>query len=96
VASLPERRGDDGVGRLHLLPLRRHAAEVAVLQRRVEAALQRRVDVGQSHQVLGFLRTERLKHNIKTYMLFIRKYERISCVVFIVKCIPVIMIYLLL
>lgn len=53
---LPERGTENGVGRLDLLPLRRHAAEVALMQRRVEAPLQRGVNVGQSHQVLGFLK----------------------------------------
>lgn len=53
---LPERRAEDRVGRLDLLPLGRHSAEVAFVQRRVEPPLQRGVNVGQSHQVLGFLR----------------------------------------
>lgn len=59
MAALPDWRADYGVGRLDLLLLRGHATEVALLQRRVEASLQRRVDVGQRHQVLSFLETER-------------------------------------
>lgn len=59
MSALPDWRADYGVGRLDLLLLRCHATEVALLQRRVEASLQRRVDVGQRHQVLSFLETER-------------------------------------
>lgn len=52
---LPEWGTENSVGRLYLLALRRHATEVALLQGSVEASLQRSVDVGQSHQILGFL-----------------------------------------
>lgn len=55
TALLPERCAENSVGCLYLLPLRSHSAEVALVQRSVEASLQRSVDVGQSHQVLGFL-----------------------------------------
>ena len=54
---LPEGCGEDGVGSLRLCFLRRHSAEVALVQRGVQASLQRGVDVRQSHQVLGFLKT---------------------------------------
>lgn len=52
---LPEGGAEHGVGGLHLLPLGRHAAEIALVQRRVQAALQWGVDVGQRHQILSFL-----------------------------------------
>lgn len=53
---LPERCAENSVGRLDRLLLRCHSAEVALVQRCVEASFQRRVDVGQSHQVLSFLK----------------------------------------
>lgn len=55
---LPERGAENSVGGLNLLTLRRHAAKVALVQRGVEASFQRRVDVGQSHQVLSFLKEQ--------------------------------------
>lgn len=59
VAVLPDWRAEDSVGRLDQLLLRSHAAKVALVQRRVETTFKRRVDVGQRHQVLSFLQTER-------------------------------------
>lgn len=58
MVALPDWRAEDSVGRLYQLFLRSHATEVALVQRRVEASFQRRVDVGQSHQVLSFLETQ--------------------------------------
>ena len=55
VLCVPEGRGEDGVGRLHRLSLRRDSREVALVQRGVEPSLQGRVHVGQGHQVLGLL-----------------------------------------
>lgn len=64
---LPERCAENSVGRLDRLLLRCHSAEVALVQRCVEASFQRRVDVGQSHQVLGFLKMKVVnKLNFKT------------------------------
>lgn len=59
AAVLPDWRAEDSVGRLDQLLLRSHTAKVALVQRRVEASFQRRVDVGQRHQVLSFLQTRR-------------------------------------
>lgn len=55
LLSLPERGAEHSVGCLYLLALRCHSTEVTLVQRGVEASLQRSVDVGQSHQVLRFL-----------------------------------------
>lgn len=58
---LPKWRAEDRVGGLDLLPLGSHSAEVALMQRSVETSLQGCVNVGQSHQVLGFLKVAETK-----------------------------------
>lgn len=66
MAVLPDWRAEDSVGRLDQLLLRGHAAEVALVQRRVETSFQRCVDVGQRHQVLSFLQTENDQRGFKS------------------------------
>ena len=57
VSRCAERRAQQGVGGHGRLRLGRHAAEVALMQRRIEAALQGRVHVSQCHDVLRLLTT---------------------------------------